>query len=119
MSLIPAHRASVRCPLRADSLREDVMSLLHEMNIHLGKWRIIPKAWINSAVDLSLSREELQELLNEPRTPDYVRMHALARIRELERNPFVCEGCGATFAEYINGCPKCSDKGLSFSVREV
>ena len=26
MSLIPAHRASVRCPLRADSLREDVMA---------------------------------------------------------------------------------------------
>ena len=31
---------------------------------------------------------------------------------------WVCEGCGAVFAEYINGCPHCSEHGLHFSVRQ-
>lgn len=31
---------------------------------------------------------------------------------------WVCDGCRAEYAEYINGCPKCSDKGLHFSVRQ-
>ena len=32
---------------------------------------------------------------------------------------WICENpeCRSSFAEYINGCPKCSDRGLSFSVR--
>ena len=95
------------------------MTLHHEMSVHLGKTRIIPKVWLQSAVDLSDSPSELRELLDDPRTPDYVRMHVLDRLAVLTLHPFVCEGCGTAFAEYINGCPKCSDKGLSFSVREV
>jgi hypothetical protein len=32
---------------------------------------------------------------------------------------WVCEGCDTCYAEYVNGCPKCSDKGLHFSVRQL
>lgn len=35
----------------------------------------------------------------------------------LEGMQWICDGCGARYAEYVNGCPKCSERGLYFSVR--
>lgn len=37
-------------------------------------------------------------------------------MNEYQAAEFRCEGCGATFAEYVNGCPKCSEDGMHFSV---
>jgi hypothetical protein len=37
-------------------------------------------------------------------------------VRKLNDLPYRCEGCGARFAEYVNGCPHCYGRGLFFSV---
>lgn len=37
---------------------------------------------------------------------------------EMSAPVFICDECKAQYAEYVNGCPKCSEHGLFFSVRE-
>ena len=32
---------------------------------------------------------------------------------------WICDGCKTVYAEYVNGCPKCWEQGLTFSVRAV
>ena len=46
---------------------------------------------------------------------------ALVRSRSEHIDVWKCENpeCPGVFTEYVNGCPRCSARGLSFSVRVV
>jgi len=39
-----------------------------------------------------------------------------ARIANEGAEHWQCEACGTIYAEYVNGCPKCWDKGLRAKV---
>ena len=43
-------------------------------------------------------------------------LRASAEAENVNALPYECEGCYARYAEYVNGCPRCSARGLSFSV---
>jgi hypothetical protein len=37
---------------------------------------------------------------------------------EVNEPRWICDGCKTSYAEYVNGCPRCYEHGLFFSVRQ-
>jgi len=58
-------------------------SLLEGMQAHLSKTNMVPSKWIKANVKTSESIPELQSLLKEKKSPDYVRMAVGERLKQL------------------------------------
>ena len=59
--------------------------LWQEMYELLQKSPVIPKSWLYDRVDTSMWPDDLRDLLDSPMAPDYVKMHAKDRLKELTR----------------------------------